>query len=144
MTAEEYKKQYEQKQQENQNRYYIAQKEAQIEDLRRSISINNTWYDKLEQVKNKLSGYITEIDLNRAQPSRDVMNSGPYDDWDARKKNSFGDMLSDIALNEIVNYLNALIVMETDINSKMTELENKNIDMWNQIESLTSQINNLR
>ncbi len=144
MTADEYKKQYEQQQQENQNRYYIAQKQNEIESLKRTIEINNTWYDKLEQVKNKLSEYITEIDLNRSQPARDILDGDSYAEWEGNEKTVFGNKLMEISDAEIVSYLNSLIAMETDINSKMTELENKNIDMWNQIETLNKQINSLK
>lgn len=144
MTADEYKKQYEQQQQENQNRYYIAQKESQIEDLRRSIAVNNTWYDKLEQVRNNLLEYINATEEGRTQPGAEVVSSGNYDDWDAKKKTSFGDMMTTLCDVDIVNYLNSLRSVFDEINSKMTELKNKNSEIERQIDNLIYQINNLK
>lgn len=140
MTADEYKKQYEQ----NQNKYYISQKESQIEDIRRTISINNTWYDKLEQVRKKLLEYINDAEANRTQPGIEVVTSGNYDDWDAKKKNSFGDMMTVLCDTDVVNYLNSLRGVFDDINSKMTELKNKNSELEGQISILIGQINNLK
>lgn len=140
MTADEYKKQYQQKQQENQNRYYIAQKQSEIENLKRSIEINNTWYDKLSQNITQIQSWLQSIRDERYQAESDAIYNGLYDEWVAKQKDKWGGQLNDFATTEVGNYITAVEGVITDIEAKKTEIENSNIAMWNQIEILNDQI----
>lgn len=140
MTADEYKKQYQQQQQENQNRYYIAQKQSEIENLKRSIEINNTWYDKLSQTITQIQSWLQSIRDERYQAESDAIYNGLYDEWVAKQKDKWGGQLNDFATTEVGNYITAVEGVITDIEAKKTEIENSNIAMWNQIEILNDQI----
>lgn len=140
MTADEYKKQYQQQQQENQNRYYIAQKQSEIENLKRSIEINNTWYDKLSQNITQIQSWLQSIRDERYQAESDAIYNGLYDEWVAKQKDKWGGQLNDFATTEVGNYITAVEGVITDIEAKKTEIENSNIAMWNQIEILNDQI----
>lgn len=140
MTADEYKKQYEQ----NQNRYYITQKQSEIENLRRSIEINNTWHDKLTATVTKIQSWLQSIRDERYQAENDVLYNGLYDEWIANKKDKWGSQISGFVTTEVGNYITAVEGVVTDIETKKVDIENANIEMWSRIELLNDQIESLK
>ncbi|MBO5387810.1 MAG: hypothetical protein J6A59_06710 [Lachnospiraceae bacterium] len=137
MTADEYKKQY----QENQNRYYIANKQAEIDNIISSINVYNVWYEKLESYINRIEEYRVELYDNRNHAETDVTTSSTYDAWIGKKKSDWWSMLGDFVLTDFVTYAESIDNLQIELRAKLSEIGGKITSLWDEIEVIKGLIN---
>ncbi len=136
MTAEEYKKEYD----ENQNRYYISNMQAEISRIESTIAVYNVWRDTLETYINKIKEIVQDLYDNRNHAETDVTTSDTYDDWVGNKKDNWWSQLGDFVITEFVTYAKSLDTLIEDLELAKTELENKIWNLWGEISNINSLI----